>query len=198
MNLAEVIIRIIHELRSPQLAAAIVLALLQFTIASVLFLKAIVLAGESMGIGSLPVYGLLALLSYSLSVLAISAGSWIVAAIASRSEKRRLVIAEEKEKHVLRTKNATMIKAFLEHAPYESIFILSKLVRSGRVEFKRSEAIRSLQRIGAIEELVETRDQYSVYRLSAEWESETENGKVILGFEFSYVTKLFLRSRGER
>ncbi len=30
----------------------------------------------------------------------------------------------------------------------------------------------ALQRIGAIEELVETRNQYSVYRLSAEWESE--------------------------
>jgi hypothetical protein len=145
MNLAEALTRIIDELNSPRRAAAIVLALLQFTIVSTLFQKTILLAGESMGVGSLPVYGLLVIWTYSLSVLALSAGSWIVSAIANLSEKRKLVIAEEKEERDLRAKNATMIEAFLEHAQPEPIQILTSLVESSRKEFKRSEALRSLQ-----------------------------------------------------
>lgn len=169
MNLAEALIRIINELKSPHLAAAIVLAFLQLTIVLTLFREAIHLAGESMGIGSLPVYGSLMVLAYSLSVLEISAGSWMVSAIAKIFEKRKLYIAKEKEKCDLRKKNASRMMAFLEHAPPESIQILKSLVESSRKEFSRSEALRSLQRIGAIEELVETRNNYSVYQLTPEW-----------------------------
>lgn len=174
MNLAEALIRIINELNSPRLAATIVLALFQLAIVSTLFRETIFWTGKSMGVGSLPIYASLALLAYSLSVLEISAGSWMVSTIDDICEKRKLVIENEKEERALRERNATLIIAFLGHAPLEAIQILKSLVESSRGEFKRSEALRSLQRIGAIEELVEARNQYSVYRLSAEWEPESD------------------------